>query len=200
MIYHITTHQAWEIAIAENNYECESLHSEKFIHCSNANQIQGVLERYYKGVSDLIILCINQIDVAYKLKYELAPSINQVFPHIYGPILPSEVVKTIAVSPNNAWKHEIFIVNAAIQLLPMQPSNLSYPLIDKVIAMIHQQFANAKTTAFNTSVEGTLLQVTHLVEKINLYLLQHSLHCEWLCNVQIHGSNQGDINEAQKIK
>jgi uncharacterized protein (DUF952 family) len=67
-------------------YEAASLHIEGFIHCSKAEQIAGVLERYYKGKTDLVKLVIDTSKLINELVYEVAPSVNQEFPHIYGPI------------------------------------------------------------------------------------------------------------------
>jgi uncharacterized protein (DUF952 family)/uncharacterized protein YqgV (UPF0045/DUF77 family) len=199
MIYHITTTSAWEQAKTIGKYECESLFSEGFIHCSMPHQILGVLDRYYKNATDLVLLYIDDAAISAPLKIELAPSVNDNFPHIFGPILPTEVVKVVSLH-NTAWKQELFIVNAAIQLVPMQIATIAYPIIDEAIKIIHTQHKGAVTTAFNTSIETTLANVFEITEKINSFLFAHALHCDWLCNVQIHASNQGPITENQKIK
>jgi uncharacterized protein (DUF952 family) len=48
--------------------------------------VDGVLKRYYQGRKDLLKLIINTQKLTSELKYELAPSVNENFPHIYGPI------------------------------------------------------------------------------------------------------------------
>lgn len=85
-IYHITTEKAWQKAQENGFYEAENLVLEGFIHCSTANQVQGVLERYYTGQTNLVKLTINTEKLIHKLVYELAPTVNQEFPHIYGVI------------------------------------------------------------------------------------------------------------------
>ena len=47
-IYHIVTPEVWEKFKTEDFYEAESLKTEGFIHCSFAEQLEGVLQRYYK--------------------------------------------------------------------------------------------------------------------------------------------------------
>ena len=42
-IYHIVTPEVWEKFKTEEFYEAESLHTEGFIHCSFAGQLEGVL-------------------------------------------------------------------------------------------------------------------------------------------------------------
>ena len=99
-IYHITTREAWEQALTKGFYEAASLHSEGFIHCSTDQQVEGVLQRYYSGKKDLVKLVIDTEKLKSPLHYELAPSVNEKFPHIYGPLEVEAVeeVKSIANS------------------------------------------------------------------------------------------------------
>lgn len=85
-IYHITTAAAWEKAQLEGAYIADSLAIEGFIHCSTQDQVAGVLDRYYKGQTNLVKLTIEKSKVTSPLIFELATSINEVFPHIHGPI------------------------------------------------------------------------------------------------------------------
>ena len=75
-------------------YEADSLALEGFIHTSKAEQVQGVLNRYYKNQTDLLLLHIDETKLTALLKYELAPSVNEEFPHIYGSLNLDAVVKT----------------------------------------------------------------------------------------------------------
>jgi uncharacterized protein (DUF952 family) len=94
MIYHVTTKENWDKALTAGFYEAPSLHTEGFIHNSTAAQVQGVLERYYAGQSNLVLLHIEETKLIAELKYELAPSINEMFPHIFGVINLDAIVKT----------------------------------------------------------------------------------------------------------
>jgi uncharacterized protein (DUF952 family) len=86
MIYHVTTKENWDKALLAAFYEAPSLHTEGFIHNSTASQVQGVLERYYAGQTNLVLLHIEETKLTAELKYELAPSVNEEFPHIFGVI------------------------------------------------------------------------------------------------------------------
>ena len=97
MIYHVTTKANWDKAVAAGFYEAPSLHTEGFIHNSTAAQVQGVLERYYAGKTNLVLLHIEEIKLTAELKYELAPSVNEEFPHIFGVINIDAIVKTEAL-------------------------------------------------------------------------------------------------------
>src|SRR5215212_5438007 len=91
-IYHITTKQDWNAAKEKEFYTASSLETEGFIHCSEQQQIKGVLERYYQGKTNLLNLAIDPQKLRSELKYELAPSVNENFPHVYGPINLDAVV------------------------------------------------------------------------------------------------------------
>ena len=94
MIYHVVTAQNWQKALQQDFYEADSLAAEGFIHCSKQEQVKGVLERYYAGQSGLLLLHIDEIKLTAILKYELAPSVNEEFPHIFGPLNLDAVVET----------------------------------------------------------------------------------------------------------
>jgi uncharacterized protein (DUF952 family) len=84
MIYHVVSKTGWETAIELGHYEASSLSLEGFIHCSKKEQLKGVLERYYKGQKDLLLLHIDEEKLTAPLQYEHSPSVNEMFPHIYG--------------------------------------------------------------------------------------------------------------------
>lgn len=75
------------------HYDSETLASEGFIHCSTEDQVPGVLQRYYQGKMDLIKLKIEKTKVERPLVFELAGSINEVFPHIHGALNLDAVVE-----------------------------------------------------------------------------------------------------------
>jgi uncharacterized protein (DUF952 family) len=98
MIYHITSKYAWEKALSLGYYSAESLEIEGFIHCSKKEQVNGVLERYYQGARDLVILTIDPGKLEHSLRYELAPSVQEEFPHIYGTINLDAVVQVETIN------------------------------------------------------------------------------------------------------
>ncbi len=91
-IYHVTTRSEWNTGLEKGEYTSPSLKEEGFIHCSLAGQVQGVLERYFKGKTDLVKLVIDTDKLKSQLIYEWSPSIADTFPHIYGPINTDAVV------------------------------------------------------------------------------------------------------------
>lgn len=97
-IYHITTKSAWENALENGQYEAETLAEEGFMHCSTEDQVAGVLARYYIGHKGLVKLKIDKEKVERPLIFELAGSINEVFPHIHGALNLNAVVEVIAIN------------------------------------------------------------------------------------------------------
>ena len=95
MIYHVTTKSEWAMAMSIGKYEAPSLHTEGFIHLSKQDQVAGVLDRYYKGVNDLVLLHIDKTLLTAELKYELSPSVNQEFPHLFGALNIEAVVNVV---------------------------------------------------------------------------------------------------------
>ncbi|RYZ22999.1 MAG: DUF952 domain-containing protein [Chitinophagaceae bacterium] len=93
VIYHVTTRAEWEQAQQQGAYTAASLPVEGFIHASaDERQVQGVLQRYFAGQKDLVKLTIDTSKLTHELKWELAPSVNEEFPHIYGPLNLDAVV------------------------------------------------------------------------------------------------------------
>ena len=97
MIYHITNKQQWHAANEKGFFDEASLQTEGFIHNSTEAQVPGVLERYYKGKNDLLLLHIDETKLESELRYELAPSVNEMFPHVIGTINLNAVVKTTEI-------------------------------------------------------------------------------------------------------
>jgi uncharacterized protein (DUF952 family) len=90
-IYHVVLPEVWEKFKDEDFYAAESLRTENFIHCSFENQLETVLQRYYKGVQKVLILEIEPEKLTAKLVNE--PSTNgEIYPHIYGEINADAIV------------------------------------------------------------------------------------------------------------
>lgn len=93
MIYHITTQSWWEKWAHLSHYESETLGQEKFIHCcSTLLQVEGVLQRYFVGQKNLLLLHIEESKLMSILKYEQATN-NELFPHIYGAINKEAIIE-----------------------------------------------------------------------------------------------------------
>jgi len=90
-IYHIVTPEVWEKFKGERFYAAESLATENFIHCSFENQLETVLQRYYKNVAKVLILEIEPEKLTAQLVNELSTG-GEIYPHIYGAINTDAIV------------------------------------------------------------------------------------------------------------
>ena len=97
MIYHVTDSESWEKAMLNNCYINPSLELEGFIHMSTRNQVEGVLERYFKNRTNLILLHVDEQLLNAEIRYELSPSLQEEFPHVYGAINLDAVVNVEAL-------------------------------------------------------------------------------------------------------
>ena len=91
-IYHIVTPEVWEKFKDENEYEAESLTTEKFIHCSYAEQLEGVLQRYYKNASKVLVLTLETEKLTSELTEEPSTG-GEIYPHIYGAINAEAIIE-----------------------------------------------------------------------------------------------------------
>jgi uncharacterized protein (DUF952 family) len=85
-IFHITTKAALGTAKLCGQLVADSLSTEGFIHCSEAWQLPGVIERFYKGETDLQIVQISPSKLTSKLVYEKAADVDDWFPHVFGAV------------------------------------------------------------------------------------------------------------------
>jgi uncharacterized protein (DUF952 family) len=70
MIYHITTRDASLLARQTGEYRTESLARDGFIHLSQHHQVLGVVNAFYAGQKDLVILIVDPTRLKAELKYE----------------------------------------------------------------------------------------------------------------------------------
>lgn len=90
-IYHIVLPEVWERSKDASEYEAESLTTEGFIHCSYQNQLDAVLERYYRDAGSVLVLSIDPEMLSSNLIAEPSTN-NEIYPHIYGKINKSAIV------------------------------------------------------------------------------------------------------------
>lgn len=91
MIYHVVSKESWSKFDGKPTYEADSLQTEGFIHLSERQQVDGVLDRYYQNVPDLLLLHVDPARLTHDVKYEVAPN-GELFPHVYGPINKEAIV------------------------------------------------------------------------------------------------------------
>jgi glutathione S-transferase len=97
-IYHCATKGDWQAAQASGEYTISSrgrtLQEEGYIHASSAGQIRGVLQRFYADLTDpLCLLVVDPELVGAPVVEENLEGGSELFPHIYGPIPVSAVIR-----------------------------------------------------------------------------------------------------------
>lgn len=102
-LYHVVSAASWAAQSQHSLYEAASLQTEGFIHLSEKEQIAGVLERYYRGVPDLLLLHIDPSTLTAELRYEAATN-NEPFPHLYGPLNRSAIIKVEAIEDRQSME------------------------------------------------------------------------------------------------
>ena len=105
-IYHITSRSTAQAAQQAGEYRSESLVTDGIIHFSQLHQLLGVANAFYAGQKDLVILVVDPSLLKAELRYEApvhpgaaaratVPSVDQRFPHLYGPLNFEAVIKIV---------------------------------------------------------------------------------------------------------
>lgn len=106
-IFHLALVDAWQAAEAAGTYTVSTLGLDLaevgFIHCSQAEQVAGVHQRFYRGVGEALLLLTIDTD-RLTSRWQLDPVDGQPlpFPHIYGPL---NIEAVVAAEPfiASAW-------------------------------------------------------------------------------------------------
>jgi uncharacterized protein (DUF952 family) len=100
MIYHVITEKDWNEQKNDTSIEVPSLQTEGFIHCCTKSQLSGVLDRYFKGIMDLLILELDTTKIEAEVRFEKSTN-EELFPHVYGAINKSAIVRTYSLEEWN---------------------------------------------------------------------------------------------------
>lgn len=93
-LFHVTTLSGWDPTAAL--HEPPGFASEGFVHLCTRAQVAGVLERYYAGVPDLVLLELDPSRLGAEVRWEPGAGADPgPFPHLYGP-LPLAAVRGVS--------------------------------------------------------------------------------------------------------
>jgi uncharacterized protein (DUF952 family) len=97
-IYHLALSQQWHESVDSEMPYAQStlgrtLAEEGFIHCSYANQVGRIADLIYKGRPDVLLLAIDPSQVQAEILVENCEGGEEQFPHIYGELPRSAVVR-----------------------------------------------------------------------------------------------------------
>lgn len=98
-LLHIALPDDWAAARSAGEYRVSTrdrtLDDAGFIHCSYPRQIEGVANRFYADVAELVLLHLEPELLEAEVRVEPASDDGtELFPHIYGPIPIGAVVAT----------------------------------------------------------------------------------------------------------
>lgn len=99
IILHIAHKREWETAVTTGQYTADSLEIEGFIHCSTPEQVLIPANEHFRGQTDLLLLCIDPGLLSAPLVYEDCYETGLLFPHIYGALNTSAVLKVAEFPP-----------------------------------------------------------------------------------------------------
>ncbi len=96
-LLHISLPADWDAARSTGEYRVStrgrSIDDEGFVHCSHPHQLEGVANRFYSDVSELVLLHIDPDLMDSEVRVEPATDgDDELFPHVYGPIPVTAVV------------------------------------------------------------------------------------------------------------
>lgn len=92
MIYHVTSEAEWNRYAGMEFFLPDAFEKDGFIHLSTEKQLAGVLQRYYKGREDLMLLTVDESKLEAVLKHEPSTG-NELYPHLYGELNKSAIIK-----------------------------------------------------------------------------------------------------------
>jgi glutathione S-transferase len=111
-LFHAALPAEWAAAQAPGTYEVSTrgrtLADEGFIHASYESQVEGVANRFYADLDELVLLEIDRerLDIEVIDESPTADPADEHFPHLYGP-LPIDAVVAAHVwrrADGEAWR------------------------------------------------------------------------------------------------
>lgn len=99
LITHIAERDEWARALETGEYRPPSLAEVGFVHASTAFSLDLPANLFYRGRSDLVLLCIDQRLLGSEVRWEEPQPTVEAFPHIYGPVNLEAVIAVFDLPP-----------------------------------------------------------------------------------------------------
>jgi len=96
-LFHIVSEREWNDSHLDSHFKPDSYEQEGFIHCCTKDQLAGVVQRYYQGRTDLLLLHLDESQLEFAVKYEEATN-HELFPHLYGAINKTAIISIEKIS------------------------------------------------------------------------------------------------------
>ncbi len=91
-IIHIVEAKSWQKVQDQSQYFGDSYKSQGFIHCCLPEQVDFVINTWFPGREDLLLLEINSEKLLARLVFENLEGGEEKIPHIYGPINKDAII------------------------------------------------------------------------------------------------------------
>ena len=95
MIYHITSAAEARQAATRGEYLPQAFTADGFIHCSHPHQVCRVANARFTGQRDLVLIEIDPARAGCNIIDENLEGGSELFPHVYGPLPMSAVVRIL---------------------------------------------------------------------------------------------------------
>ena len=115
LVHHLVSPTVWSAFEGKDYYEAESLLTEKFIHFSLPEQVEGTLNRFFGGTELLYLLHIDSDLLTSTLVFETSGE-HGVFPHLYGPLNKSAIKAIEEIRPQADGRFVFPVDNRVYQL------------------------------------------------------------------------------------
>jgi len=98
-VYKVFTEPEWKVFQEKGRFKGSQVDlNDGFIHMSTKEQVEGVIERFFKGVRPLYIATFSSPDLAQHLMWESSDS-KELYPHLYhAELLVSDVANYRAIT------------------------------------------------------------------------------------------------------
>lgn len=104
-VYKIIPEGAWRNVEAQKESKGFGIDlNDPFIHLSNGNQVESTLAKFFKSLSDLVLVEIDCGSLGESLVWEQSDG-DGLFPHLYGSLPLSSVVNVYKISLGADGKH-----------------------------------------------------------------------------------------------
>lgn len=92
-----------------------------------------------------------------------------------------------------------YLVNAAVQVVPVVQDRHPYEWVDRAIGVIRESGIKYTVGPFATILEGTYEEVMNCINAINNFLQKEGC-AEWITNLQLQVRSGGDVTAEEKVK
>jgi len=98
-LYHLASAEEWADYHGRGTIDPPSIAAEGFVHCSYGRQVGGTVSKHFAGVTGLLALELDPTALGgVELVDEDSYGSGQAFPHAYGPIAATAVIRSIPIT------------------------------------------------------------------------------------------------------